>query len=185
MSSIESLDLKNLHIIVMQEFQTEEPQELSINFFRNLSNLIGKLKNEEYDGVEKKTKNQIISTATSLTELLINKRLEKISNSSKISYNALTDEEKFVIDSHEETNDRKNMIISGIINGKSKFLENTSTKHKIKPVTVRFVKEFDEIVGVDLEKYGPFKPEDIATIPDENAQALISNGIVLKVRIEE
>jgi DNA replication factor GINS len=185
MSSIESLDLKNLHIIVMQEFQTDEPQELSINFFRNLSNLIGKLKNEEYDGVEKKTKNQIISTATNLTELLINKRLEKISNSSKISYNALTDEEKFVIDSNDETNERKNMIISGIINGKSKFLENTSTKNKIKPVTVRFVKEFDEIVGVDLEKYGPFKPEDIATIPNENAQALISNGIVLKVRIEE
>ena len=185
MSSIESLDLKNLHIIVMQEFQTEEPQELSINFFRNLSNLIGKLKNEEYDGIEKKTKNQIISTATNLTELLINKRLEKISNSSKISYNALTDEEKFVIDSMNEMNDRKNMIISGIINGKSKFLEITSTKHKIKPVTVRFVKEFDEIVGVDLEKYGPFKPEDIATIPNENAQALISNGIVLKIRIEE
>ena len=67
----------------------------------------------------------------------------------------------------------------------SKFLENISTKHKIKPVTVRFVKEFDEIVGVDLEKYGPFKPEDIATIPNENAQALISNGIALKIRIEE
>ena len=49
----------------------------------------------------------------------------------------------------------------------------------------RFVKEFEEIVGVDLEKYGPFKPEDIATIPNENAQALISNGIALKIRIEE
>ena len=101
MSSIESLDLKNLHVIVMQEFQTGEPQELGTDFFRNLSNLIGKLKTEEYDGIEKKTKNQIISTATNLTELLINKRLEKISNSSKISYNALTDEEKFVIESND------------------------------------------------------------------------------------
>ena len=71
------------------------------------------------------------------------------------------------------------------LNGKSKLLEITSTKHKTKPVTVRFVKGFDEIVGVDLEKYGPFKPEDIATIPNENAQSLISNGIALKVRIEE
>ena len=185
MSSIESLDLKNLHIIVMQEFETEDPQELSADFFRNLSNFIGKLKNEEYDGIGKKTKNQIISTATSLTELLINKRLQKIAAMSTISYNALTDEEKFVIDSNDEMNERKNMIISGIINGKSKFLEITSTKHKIKPVTVRFVKEFDEIVGADLEKYGPFKPEDVATIPNENAQALISNGIVLKVRIED
>ena len=48
MSSIESLDLKNLHIIVMQEFQTDSPQELGTDFFRNLSTFIGKLKNEEY-----------------------------------------------------------------------------------------------------------------------------------------
>ena len=185
MSSIESLDLKNLHVIVMHEFQTNEPQDLNADFFRSLSNFIGKLKNEEYDGIEKKTKNQIISTATNLTELLINRRLEKIFTSSKISYRILTDEEKFIVDSNDEMNERKNMILSGIINGKSKFLENTSTKHKIKPVTVRFVKEFDEIVGVDLEKYGPFKPEDVATIPNENAQALISNGIALKIRIEE
>jgi len=185
MSTLESLDLKNLHVIVMQEFQTDDIQELSTDFFRNLSNFIGKLKNEEYDGIEKKTKNEIISTATNLTELLINKRLEKISKLSTTSYSILSDEEKFVIDSNDEMNERKDMIISGIINGKSKFLENTSTKHKIKPVTVRFVKEFDEIVGVDLEKYGPFKPEDIATIPNENAQALISNGIALKIRIEE
>ena len=185
MSVVESLDLKNLHVIVMQEFQSEDIQELNSDFFRNLSSFIGKLKNEEYDGIDKKAKNQIISTTTSLTELLINKRLEKISTLSELSHSTLTDEEKFVIDSNDEMNERKNMIISGIVNGKSKFLEITSTKHKTKSVTVRFVKEFDEIVGADLEKYGPFKPEDIATIPNENAQALISNGIALKVRIEE
>ncbi len=150
MSELESLDLKNLHVIVLQEFQTEEIQELNTDFFRNLSSFIGNLKNEEYDGIENKTKSNMITIATSLTELLINKRLEKMSSESS-----------------------------------SKFLEITSTKHKTKPVTVRFVKEFDEIVGVDLEKYGPFKPEDIATIPNENAQALISNGVALKVRIEE
>jgi len=183
LSELESLDLKNLHVIVLQEFQTEEIQELNTDFFRNLSSFIGNLKNEEYDGIENKTKSNMITIATSLTELLINKRLEKMSSES--SYSILTDEEKFIFDSNDEMNERKDMIISGIINGKSKFLETTSTKHKTKPVTVRFVKEFDEIVGVDLEKYGPFKPEDIATIPNENAQALISNGVALKVRIEE
>ena len=124
----------------------------------------------------------MISFTTELTELLINKRLEKTSS---MSYSILTDEEKFIIDSNNEMDERKEMVISGIINGKSKFLEITSTKHKTKPITVRFVKECDEIVGVDSEKYGPFKPEDVATIPNENAQALISNGIALKVRIEE
>ena len=141
MSTVESLDLKNLHVIVLQEFQSDDIQELDTDFFRNLSAIIGKLKNEEYDGIEKKAKEQIISTVTNLTELLLNRRLEKISNSTNISYSILTDEEKFVIDSNDEMEERKDMIISGIINGKSKFLENTSTKHKTKPITVRFVKE--------------------------------------------
>ena len=185
MSSEKSLDLKNLHIIVMQEFQTDEPQELNTDFFRNLSNFIGTLKNEEYDGLENQTKVQMISLATTLTELLINKRLQKISILPRKSYGILTDEEKFVFDSNDEMNERKDMIVAAIVNGKSKFLETTSTKNKTKPITVRFVKEFAEIVGVDLEKYGPFKPEDVATIPNENAQALISNGIALKIRIEE
>ena len=69
MSSKESMDLKTLHVIVMQEFQTEEPQELNTDFFRNLSHYIGNLKNEEYDGLEKKTNNQMFTTAPNLTEL--------------------------------------------------------------------------------------------------------------------
>ena len=56
MSEQESLDLKNLHVTVLQEFQTEEIQELSTDFFRNLSTFIGNLKNEEYDGISNKTK---------------------------------------------------------------------------------------------------------------------------------
>jgi len=182
MSDAESIDLKSLHVNVMQEFQTDEVQKLDTDYFRNLSRFLGNLKNEEYDGVGKKIKTQMIFFATKLTELLINKRLGKISS---MSYSILTDEEKFIIDSNNEMDERKEMVISGIINGKSKFLEITSTKHKTKPITVRFVKESDEIVGVDSEKYGPFKPEDIATIPNENAQALISNGVALKIRIEE
>ena len=64
MSAVESLDLKNLHVIVMHEFQSEDIQELNSDFFRNLSSTIGKLKNEEYDGIEKKAKNQIISSCS-------------------------------------------------------------------------------------------------------------------------
>tara|TARA_Y100001936_G_C15963969_1_gene607200 strand:- start:563 stop:1120 length:558 start_codon:yes stop_codon:yes gene_type:complete len=185
MPSDEILDLKNLHVIVLQEFDTDDPQELGDEFFRNLSHKIGKLKTEEYDGIEKQAKNQLLETATALTNLLITRRLEKISISEYTSIKTLTDEERFVIDSTEEMNERKEMIMSGIINGKSKYLETLSTKYKTKTITVRFIKESDEIIGADSEKYGPFKPEDVATIPNENAQALISNGIATRIRIEE
>jgi DNA replication factor GINS len=77
------------------------------------------------------------------------------------------------------------MILSATINGKSKFLESISQNHKTKTVVVRFLREVDEIIGADLEKYGPFKTEDIATIPYENAQALIAKNIATKVRWED
>ena len=89
------------------------------------------------------------------------------------------------MDSEDELRERREMILSATLNGKSKLLESISQKHKTKSVVVRFHKEMGQIVGADLEKYGPFKTEDIATIPFENAQALIAKNIVMKVRTED
>ena len=127
----------------------------------------------------------MIEMATELTSLLIHIRLEKISSSDDYDIGYLLDEEKFIIDSQDEQNERTEMILSATINGKSKFLESLAENHKIKKIVVRFLENIDEIVGADLEKYGPFKVEDIATIPYENAQALIAKNIATKVRWED
>ncbi len=50
---------------------------------------------------------------------------------------------------------------------------------------VRFVSDFPAIIGVDLKTYGPFKAEDIATLPTENASALISQGVVKQIHFSE
>ena len=81
--------------------------------------------------------------------------------------------------------ERKDMILSGALNGKSKLLESVALKHKTKSTVVRFLKEMGQMVGADLEKYGPYKEEDIATLPYENAQALIAKNIVTKIRWED
>ena len=77
------------------------------------------------------------------------------------------------------------MILSATLNGKSKLLESVANKHKNKSTVVRFLKEMDQMVGSDLAKYGPFKVEDVATIPNENAQALIAKKIATKIRWED
>ena len=143
------------------------------------------LKKQEFEGVENKIKETMIEMATELTSLLLHIRLEKISNSNDYDIGYLLDEEKFIIDSQDEQNERIEMILSATINGKSKFLESFAENHKIKKIVVRFLEDVDEIVGADLEKYGPFKVEDIATIPYENAQALIAKNIATKVRWED
>jgi DNA replication factor GINS len=185
MSETNEIDLNKLHHVVLRETESDSIQEINPDFYRNLSDFIGDLKKQEFDGVESKIKETIIDTATELTSLLINIRLDKISKSDNIDFKNLLDEEKFILDAEEEQRERTEMILSATINGKSKFLESISQNHKTKTVVIRFLQEVDEIIGADLEKYGPFKTEDIATIPYENAQALIAKNIATKVRWED
>lgn len=185
MSETNEIDLNKLHHVVLRETENDSIQEINPDFYRNLSDFIGDLKKQEFDGVESKIKEAIIDTAIELTSLLINIRLDKISKSDKIDFKNLLDEEKFILDAEEEQRERTEMILSATINGKSKFLESISQNHKTKTVVIRFLQEVDEIIGADLERYGPFKTEDIATIPYENAQALIAKNIATKVRWED
>ena len=185
MSESNQIDMNSLHNTVLRETENDSLLEIKPNFYQNLSDFIGNLRKQEFDDVENKIKDTMIEMVTELTSLLIHIRLEKISNSNDFDISYLLDEEKFILDSQEEQNERTEMILSATINGKSKFLELLAENHKIKKVVIRFLSEVDEIVGADLEKYGPFKAEDIATIPYENAQALIAKNIATKVRWED
>ena len=185
MSESNQIDINSLHNTVLRETENDSLLELKPNFYRLLSDFIGNLRKQEFDGVENKIKDTMIEMASELTSLLIHIRLEKIFDSNDYDIGHLLDEEKYILDSQDEQNERIEMILSATINGKSKFLESLAENHKIKKVVIRFLSEVDEIVGADLEKYGPFQAEDIATIPYENAQALNAKNIATKVRWED
>ena len=185
MSESNQIDMNSLHNTVLRETENDSLLEIKPNFYQNLSDFIGNLRKQEFDDVENKIKDTMIEMVTELTSLLIHIRLEKISNFDDFDISHLLDEEKFILDSQEEQNERTEMVLSATISGKSKFLESLAENHKIKTVVIRFLSEVDEIVGADLEKYGPYKAEDIATIPYENAQALIAKNIATKVRWED
>jgi len=53
-------------------------------------------------------------------------------------------------------------------------------------VLVRFLRPIkDAFMGLDEATYGPFKKEDIATIPTENARAWLRDGTIVRVMPEE
>ena len=185
MSESNSIDIHSLHNTVLRETENDSILEINPNFYRNLADFIGNLKKQEFDGIENKIKNTMIEMVTELTSLLIQIRIDKISKTSDLEISYLLDEEKFILDSQEDQRERIEMILSATINGKSKFLESLAQNHKTKKIVIRFLNEVDEIIGADLEKYGPFKTEDIATIPYENAQALIAKNIATKVHWED
>jgi DNA replication factor GINS len=185
MSESNPIDIHSLHHTVLRETENDSILEINPNFYRNLADFIGNLRKQEFDGIENKIKNTMLEMITELTSLLIQIRLDKISKTSDLEISYLLDEEKFILDSQEDQRERIEMILSATINGKSKFLESLAQNHKTKKIVIRFLNEVDEIVGADLEKYGPFKTEDIATIPYENAQALIAKNIATKVHWED
>ncbi len=185
MSESNQINIISLHHTVLRETESDSIEEIDPDFYRNLADFIGNLRKQEFDGVENKIKDTMIDMVIELTTLLIEIRLEKISKTSDIEISNLLDEEKFIFDSQEDQKERTEMILSATINGKSKFLESLAQNHKTKKIVVRFLNEVDEIVGADLEKYGPFKTEDIATIPYENAQALIAKNVATKVHLED
>jgi len=129
MSQPSPINITFLQTSILQESENEAIQKLDPNFYESLSKYIGDLRNEEREGVEDKIKNSLLSMVTNIASLLLKLRLEKaISTSSDQS--TLLDEEKYILDSQKEMEERKSIILSGILSGKAKLLESTTKNQK-------------------------------------------------------
>ena len=122
MSSLTKIDINSLYNILKNEFENNTVQEVDSNLYKEISEFIGNLKNQEYDGVEAKIKNALVEMATEMASLFLKIRLEKavLDDSDKSS---LLAEEKYILDSQKEMEERKETILSRILDGKSKLLE--------------------------------------------------------------
>ena len=184
MSEKNEITAESLYQVTLREITNNDLQEIDPDFYTYISNFIGKLRGENYDGAESKINNNLIGLITELATLVLRIRIEKIKDSS-VNTKKLLDIEEFILTSEDETKEREEMILSGILNGKSKLLESIAQKTKTQLVSVRILKEVEQMIGSDSENYGPFKPEDIVTIPLENAQRLITENLAVKIRIEK
>ena len=97
-------------------------QEIDSNLYNSISELIKNLKSEEYDGVKAKINQAMISMITDTTSALLKLRLEKavLENSNP---SVLLNEEKYILDSKKEMLERRETILSGILNGKPHNLD--------------------------------------------------------------
>ena len=123
MSEQNEINIKYLHTIVLRESETDTVQEIDSNLYNSISGLIKNLKSEEYDGIKAKINQAMINMVTDTTSTLLKLRLEKA-----VFYNSkqsvLLDEEKYILDSRKEMTERKETILTGIINGKPHSLGN-------------------------------------------------------------
>ena len=122
MAEQNEININYLHRLALQESETDTIQKIDSNLYNSISDLIKNLKSEEYDGVKEKINQAMIKMISDTTSVLLKLRLEKatLENSNQ---SVLLDEEKYILDSKKEMLERKEVILSGILNGKPHNLD--------------------------------------------------------------
>ena len=122
MSEQNKININSLNALILQEAETDSIQEIDSDLYNSISKLIKNLKSEEYDGIKAKINQAMIKMITDTTSALLKLRLEKaiLENSNQ---SILLNEEKYILDSKKEMLERKETILSGILNGKPHSLD--------------------------------------------------------------
>lgn len=88
----------------------------------------------------------------------------------------LLPEERYLCATYADFEHIHNKFIGAMVNGQPSFFAILQKQQMQKMVTVRFLRPLGEVIGFDLNRYGPFKIHDVAHIPAGNAEALVLNG---------
>src|SRR5208337_3486818 len=95
----------------------------------------------------------------------------------EISTNDLTDEEKRLVKHFNES-------LSNYKEHEKAKQGGSLAEDQADLSVVRFLDKVPEIVGVDLKIYGPYKKEDVGSLPNQNAQALIKQGLAKEIDVK-
>jgi DNA replication factor GINS len=93
----------------------------------------------------------------------------------------MTSEEKAICSKVLTSSEAVHSLAKEVVRG-----ETMKTKIEVehKRTVLRFLREVPAIIGSDMKTYGPFKVEDIATMPAENAKILAKQKLAEKLETD-
>jgi len=171
----------------LKEKGRSELQSLPRDFYSRLAAYIKRIQ-EEGRMLDKKTvKGRAImkeaENAKRLIAELAETRLQKIMDAVMrgdiVSVALLSEEEAQLYDNISAGVEAYRNMVERVLRGQQPKIEKKRLEKDM--IVVRILKNVPAIVGVDMKTYGPFKPEDIATLPQENARLLIRQGVAVEV----
>jgi DNA replication factor GINS len=195
------ITIKDIYNLLKREVETPALQEIDHDIYQRVAASLGNLKGQGFEGVEARLRDRMVELLSDAARLLIEVRQRKLAvvavaaaaapssaagggGGEPIDYSKLTDEEKYILDSKTESASRLEQVVLATSRGRPKVLEAISAKIRSKQIVVRFVRPMEQFIGVDMTKYGPFQPEDVATLPLENARSFIDGGIAVQVHAQ-
>ncbi|MFW9989371.1 MAG: hypothetical protein ACFFC3_12010 [Candidatus Odinarchaeota archaeon] len=185
------------NLVLIREYKEENPNEIKESLLRIYKDNFNFLFND----LLKLREEKIIKSALSLKEI----DLQKVIETEKLLYQNLVsaikgfkklkshsllegvEEKNFEALIESEIKKKIDTIEQSISNDKEDTTISTSSKiidkERIEYILVRFLKKTPPLVGIDLINYGPFEKEDIANLPRQNAEILLSENFVEKIEI--
>ena len=169
-----------------KEKENVEIQRLPKNFYAKIADYVKKTREERRMLDKKTTKAKLLNRefksvknmAEELIRLRYDKALKKSLARETVPREVLTEEEEKLYGEILPLAEAYQAFLKDILQGRLSRIEK---EEKPKKMLLRFVQEIPAIVGSDMKTYGPFEPEDIATLPSENARILIKQGVAVEV----
>ena len=164
----------------------KEIQQLPNIFYSKIAGYIKKLKVENRMLDKKTTKAKLLdkelknvkAMVSELSSLRYKKLRENAFSRESVARNTLTEEEKKLFGKVLPLADAYRAFSKDILRGRLSSIDK-DTKQTM--MVLRFVNDIPALVGADMKTYGPFGPEDIGTLPPENARILIKQGMAVEV----
>jgi DNA replication factor GINS len=173
-----------------KEQENAELQPLSKDFYVRLAGYVKRIREEsrmlDENTAKAKLMKHELRNVHRIIEALVRLRYEKIfkaaTSGQTVTNEVLTEEEEDlhrrmfpIVELCQEF--LKNVLLGRVSRGEG-------VKEAPKRVLVRFLRDMPAIIGADMKPYGPFKAEDVGTVPVENAKVLVKQGIAIKVDYE-
>lgn len=172
-----------------REKENAEVQPLPKDFFVRLAQYVKRLREEGRMLDEKTTRGKLLlresKNVKKLCEELIllryEKVLKKVASGETVAKEGLTGKEERLYAEIASSVESYQSFLKDVVGGRSPSVE---VKEKAKKPVLRFLQEIPAIIGADMKPYGPFKPEDVASVPAENAKILVKQGLAVEVEVK-
>ena len=164
------------------ESQSEALLQLPNDFYSSLAAYSQKLKRAAGSGSSEMV---VHLTATqshmleSMVSQLLRLRMQKATTQNALLQ--LLPEERYVCSAEQKFQRRFETMVEAVSSGQPSFVEFAHLNESQRNVTVKFVKHVNELVGLDMRRYGPFEAEDVASIPAASADILIAGGDAVEI----
>ena len=190
----------NFTLLGKEKSTTQHLEGYHIDFYAKISQYLKHIKEEDKVLDKKSVKTSLLEHESTNVERMLKellgtrykKIIKTVTKSQKLPIELLTVEETKMCETFADFTKSYYKFTDDLMQGQLtvepiKVVVKTETNAPApqlhKRSTIRFLKNIPAIMGADMKSYGPFIAEDVASLPPQNAQILVKQGLAVLVEV--